>query len=450
MGIICKKCNYERKPEELVSEQECPNCGVFYFKYDAWLQKQAAKHGVSEPQILDPVQAKAKAYIEKAAQRREQTTPDAKPSVREKTVRPTTSIATPQKTYIGQLYTKHLNKHLEQAKNEFIGTHEQLLGFFHVGEILGETLGGVLSEILGGVLNVSRTNGNDNFLIVTNERIIVWSITLGLFVPGSNTTVFHYNDITSVEEIKKWLLGEIVLNVSGTKIHLQNMAKQDVAVAVAMIRNLVASNRTTNTERLLTNAPIGNLQDIPDQLKKWAELRDTGVITDSEFTKKKNELLSNPDTTVLTPSPLSRSFKPSSQIYGPVIKEAIPIPPPTGWQIMWKRIGVALFLIGLILSSAPKSSSAIGYGTLSMWIGFALAFPGNGLIRIGGGLILAGGITAFIHSPSAPNYSRKISPVETSCEEAKRKLQVCKILTGDAVVDCLADLHVPSGCYLDF
>jgi len=32
MGYKCPKCGYERQPEDLASEHECPNCGVIYEK----------------------------------------------------------------------------------------------------------------------------------------------------------------------------------------------------------------------------------------------------------------------------------------------------------------------------------------------------------------------------------------------------------------------------------
>jgi hypothetical protein len=35
-----------------------------------------------------------------------------------------------------------------------------------------------------------------------------------------------------------------------------------------------------------------NLTDVPEQLKKFAELRDQGIITDEEFLEQKKKLLS--------------------------------------------------------------------------------------------------------------------------------------------------------------
>ncbi len=35
MSRICPKCNYERQPDDLCPEFECPRCGIVYDKYDA-------------------------------------------------------------------------------------------------------------------------------------------------------------------------------------------------------------------------------------------------------------------------------------------------------------------------------------------------------------------------------------------------------------------------------
>ena len=41
MPKICKKCGYERREIERVSESECPNCGAIYTKVEARLKREA-------------------------------------------------------------------------------------------------------------------------------------------------------------------------------------------------------------------------------------------------------------------------------------------------------------------------------------------------------------------------------------------------------------------------
>jgi len=57
-------------------------------------------------------------------------------------------------------------------------------------------------------------------------------------------------------------------------------------VSVDRTRNLVTLKRESATQPVVATAP-----DIPDQLRKLAELKEQGIVTDEEFQTKKAELL---------------------------------------------------------------------------------------------------------------------------------------------------------------
>ena len=39
MAKVCLKCGYERKPQEMAPETECPKCGIIYAKVEYAIKK---------------------------------------------------------------------------------------------------------------------------------------------------------------------------------------------------------------------------------------------------------------------------------------------------------------------------------------------------------------------------------------------------------------------------
>jgi len=72
MGYKCPKCGYERKPEDLAPEHECPSCGVVYAKYEEGGNKHLAK---AETLFQEGKVNEAANYFERISQRY----PDLKP-----------------------------------------------------------------------------------------------------------------------------------------------------------------------------------------------------------------------------------------------------------------------------------------------------------------------------------------------------------------------------------
>jgi len=133
--------------------------------------------------------------------------------------------------YIG----KSVNvKHLEDAKKQFIEPEEIINGIFHGYVFSGGGTGPEGSRRGGLTMH--------DYLIITNNRVIMWA--RGVFT--GNTSTFPYPDISSVEEIRGVIYGEIVLNVRGAKERIEKMISSDVPIAAKMIRKLITENRTVS------------------------------------------------------------------------------------------------------------------------------------------------------------------------------------------------------------
>lgn len=177
----------------------------------------------------------------------------------------------PKDAYIGE---RVVRAHIEQAVVEFLGPDEILLGAY-------DGLGVSDKDFGLGHVNKGGMFSFHDYLLVTDRRVIFWARGL---VAGS-TDAFNYADISSVEESRGIMLGEIVLNVRGVKERLSNMVKTDVPKAAEHIRNMVARFQA------LTYPPSQVPESIPDLIRKFAELRDAGILTEDEFITKKTDLL---------------------------------------------------------------------------------------------------------------------------------------------------------------
>lgn len=172
--------------------------------------------------------------------------------------------------YIGASVVK---KHIDKAVSEILQPDETLLGAFH-GQPLSSEGYGPYAKTKGGI-------SAHHYLLVTDKRVIFW----GRGLVSSSTDGFFYEDISSAEEARGLLLGEIVLNVRGAKERFRSMVKKDVPKAIELIREQISKSK------IRTTAPENKGLLIPDQIKKLAELRDSGILTEDEFSVKKAELL---------------------------------------------------------------------------------------------------------------------------------------------------------------
>lgn len=118
----------------------------------------------------------------------------------------------------------------------------------------------------------------NQYLIISDARVIFWE--RGLLESGNRA--FYYNDISDVSETRGVMWGGIELNVHGGFESFPNMNSSEIPLAVKIIRDRVNKVRNESSASSIS---------IPDQIKKLAELRDSGILTEQEFTSKKTELL---------------------------------------------------------------------------------------------------------------------------------------------------------------
>lgn len=131
----------------------------------------------------------------------------------------------------------------------------------------------------------TKTMGKDTIrngaFFATNLRLVFYAKRTF----GFDMEVYPYENISSFE-IGKGLMGQkISFFASGNKVKMKWIQKGDVADFI----NYVKSKMGKSSPVKYTNS--SDVQDIPAQIAKLAQLMDSGILSQEEFQTKKAELL---------------------------------------------------------------------------------------------------------------------------------------------------------------
>jgi len=135
---------------------------------------------------------------------------------------------------------------------------------------------------MGKVRRMGQDAKRKGALIVTDRRVIFFTKKLG----GYEMSDHVYGLLTTVDYKKGVLTGNINLSASGDNYHISLIPKNDVERIAQRIRSQMGAVKTHPATRPATDS------NIPEQIKKLAMLHKQGILTDSEFSTKKAELLS--------------------------------------------------------------------------------------------------------------------------------------------------------------
>jgi Bacterial PH domain/Short C-terminal domain len=137
-------------------------------------------------------------------------------------------------------------------------------------QIIASVLGAYESKIMG------RDTVRNGVFLATDKRILFY----GKKMMGYDLEVFPYENISSFE-IGKGILGRsISFFASGNKVKMKWINQGEVDKFIEYVRENVGKKSETKSS---TNAA--------DEIKKLAELKDAGILTEEEFEAKKKQLL---------------------------------------------------------------------------------------------------------------------------------------------------------------
>lgn len=113
--------------------------------------------------------------------------------------------------------------------------------------------------------------------IATVEKIVLYCKTLF----GYELEVFPYSNISSIEMGKGAGGYSIKFFASNNAVRMKWIRTGDVQQFIEYVRSKIEKTTQEDTPTV----------DIPDQIRKLAELKNQGILTEKEFESKKKELL---------------------------------------------------------------------------------------------------------------------------------------------------------------
>ncbi len=147
-----------------------------------------------------------------------------------------------------------------------------------------EKVAGHLDGWIGDMMGKGAKKQHNGQFVLTNERVCFYR--KGIF--GEVLETIPLTKITSVETLSMMGYRVLRLHTSHDELAFKTFENKEFFDGVyEAIENL----RHFPTEKELQK-PQSVTNEIPDQIRKLAELRDSGVLTEAEFDAKKAELLS--------------------------------------------------------------------------------------------------------------------------------------------------------------
>jgi hypothetical protein len=144
----------------------------------------------------------------------------------------------------------------------------------------------VVTAIQGAyeVKRMGSDSARKGALIATDRRVVFYAKKM----TGYDLESFPYDHISSIDMSKGMMGHSITIYASGNKAHIKWIdKKQDVPGFVSTVRGRMKGGAGNGAA-----APAASEPDAADQIRKLAQLRDEGLLTEEEFQAKKTQLLS--------------------------------------------------------------------------------------------------------------------------------------------------------------
>lgn len=156
-----------------------------------------------------------------------------------------------------------LDKILDSAKKHFEINEE----------VICAVMGAYEAKLLG------KDTLKNGVFIATNKRLVFFGPKM---FGGYDMEVFPYENISSIEMGKGLMGHHISFFASGNKATMKWINQGDIQKFIEIIKSKLGNKNET---------PFNGSIDIADQIKKLAELKDAGILTEEEFQSKKADLL---------------------------------------------------------------------------------------------------------------------------------------------------------------
>jgi hypothetical protein len=129
----------------------------------------------------------------------------------------------------------------------------------------------------------NKTTTHHIVLVATDRRLIF--IDKEMFY-GLKVEDFSYDKVTSIQYEKEFMLASIDINVSSDIVEIDGVGKYEAELFCEKVRDFMSRPK----EYFHTKAE----PTVLDQLEQLGRLKESGVLTEEEFTEQKKKLINKP------------------------------------------------------------------------------------------------------------------------------------------------------------
>lgn len=195
-------------------------------------------------------------------------------------------------TYKGEINLAFLFTN-EEVYNSAFGKKRRASGAFRKTYYAAQPLLGkknqVIMEAIFGVLN-DKKFGTQGLLIATKENLYHIADKAG----AHRIISWSYNEITSITILKETFTGfQIDLKTHKEEFLIKGIQEGDHDKFVNYVRKEIQTAQKNNdpSPAQSTHQHLSDFDMIASEIRKYAELKEEGLLTEEEFTAKKKQLL---------------------------------------------------------------------------------------------------------------------------------------------------------------
>jgi len=160
-----------------------------------------------------------------------------------------------------------------------------LRSYLEGDEVVFAFASGVVSQT--GTSNTSDAGANTWLVALTNERFLF--LDHAMLTKSVDTQSVRLDRVQAVSASQGLLLGKIMIDLSARVITIDNCQKKDVSIMAEIANKLLKENESKAAVSPAAQ-PVATL-DFAGQITKLAALRDSGILTDEEFTEAKRKII---------------------------------------------------------------------------------------------------------------------------------------------------------------
>jgi hypothetical protein len=170
------------------------------------------------------------------------------------------------------------------------GTKKELKvlpNYVEAGEVIFALTSGLMRKT--STSNDSDLGLNTWLVVLTSERFLF--LDHALLTKSVDTQSIRHDRVQAVSSSQGWILGKIMVDIGARTVVIDNCQKATVAPIARLANKWLAVLQNRKNEPIIIAAPATN--SVLDEIKKLAELRSMGAVTDEEFTAAKAKLLAS-------------------------------------------------------------------------------------------------------------------------------------------------------------